>query len=117
MLPRNARLSLKREFNQLKKQAKVYSSRSFSLLLGPPNRRAGSAQFAFVVSKKIDRRAVSRNRVKRLLAASVQPLLPQIKPSLTVVFLAKKDIVTASQKELAQEIEAIFQKAAIFRSD
>lgn len=48
------------------------------------------SRFAFVVPKSVDKRAVTRNRVRRILRESVRLLLPTIVPGLDGVFLVRK---------------------------
>ena len=67
-------------------------------------------KFGFVVSKKIDKRAVVRNRVKRRLSKSIEELFGKIKPGYNFVFIAKKAILEKSQPEIAVCIEEIFKK-------
>lgn len=110
MLPKRYRLSLKKEFKQIKKQAQIYYSRSFSLLV---IRSSGLSKFAFIVSKKIDKRAVKRNQVKRRLAAGVQAFLPKIKSGFKIIFLAKKNILNLTPAELTKEIKSALQKIKI----
>lgn len=115
MLPKKYRLSLKTEFRRIKNQAKVNHSRSFSLLVCASDQDCETSQFAFIVSKKIDKRAVERNRAKRRLSAAVGSLLPQVKNGFQVVFLARKTILTVIYKELVREIESAFQRAGLLK--
>lgn len=73
----------------------------------------GSARFAFIVGVKVDKRAVGRNRVKRLLRESVHHLLPLIKPGWDVVIVAKKELVGKSQAEVEAVVQEVLQKAQL----
>ena len=70
-------------------------------------------RFAFVVSTKIDKRAVKRNRAKRLLKASIKFLFPRIKKGVIVVFLARKAIVGKDLASVRVETEKMFEKARL----
>lgn len=48
------------------------------------------SRFGFVVSKKVDRRAVIRNKVKRILRSYVQENLKNIKQGFDFLLISKK---------------------------
>jgi ribonuclease P protein component len=64
------------------------------------------SRFGFVVSKKIDKRAVVRNRLRRQLAGAVLALVSEIKPGWGIIFLVKKSLIgqefTAIKNETAR---------------
>jgi ribonuclease P protein component len=66
--------------------------------------------FAFVVPAKIDKRATTRNRIRRLLSESVRHLLPPVDG----VVIVRKNIASLSQKEVQLMLEKMFHE--IFRS-
>ncbi len=70
-------------------------------------------RFSFVVSTKVDKRAVVRNRVRRILSESVHHLLDRIAPATDGIILASKELVGLSQKEAEERISAVFTKAGI----
>lgn len=70
-------------------------------------------RFAFVVSTKVDKRAVARNRVRRILSESVHHLLDRIAPATDGIILASRELVGLSQKEAEERISAVFTKAGI----
>ena len=65
--------------------------------------------FAFLVSKKLDKRAVVRNKIKRRLSEAVRSLLPQVKAGQAVIILAKKEILKASYQDLKRSCLASLQ--------
>lgn len=54
--------------------------------ISPPTR------FAFVVSKNVDKRAVGRNRLKRLTRESVRLAFPDVTPGWDGVFMVRKGL-------------------------
>lgn len=62
-----------------------------------------------VVSSKIQKTAVGRNRLKRRLRAILKPLLPRIKSKSVVVF-ARKEAVLATCVQLRTDLETLFSK-------
>ncbi len=65
-------------------------------------------KFAFVVSKKISRLAINRNRVKRAMSESVRRNIGIIPVGLDFVLLAKKSIVSKSTDEIMKEVQEFF---------
>jgi ribonuclease P protein component len=66
-------------------------------------------RFAFVISKKIDKRAVVRNTLKRRMSSAVSPFA-QAKEGYDMVFFLKKDILQATQAQINQAVLEIFKK-------
>ena len=67
------------------------------------------SRFAFVVSTKIAKHAVDRNRMKRLLRESVHHLLPSIQSGYDVVFVTKNNFADKTSKEIATHISDLFR--------
>lgn len=70
------------------------------------------SRFAVVVSKKIFRRAVDRNRAKRLVRESLRLLLKERKINgvYKMVFLVQSDIKEKKMYEVKNDIEDLFVK-------
>ena len=67
-------------------------------------------RFAFVVSKKIDKTAVGRNRMKRLLRESVfEASLPYSHTS-DIVCIVTKNFLGHSPSEIKKEVADLMQK-------
>jgi ribonuclease P protein component len=113
MLPKQHRLPLRKEFNRLKKEGKLFQDKFFSLLVA--RGQLPESRFAFIVSKKIHKRAVKRNKVRRLLAESVQAFLPKIKSGIDAVFLTKKTINDKSFDQIKKEVEKIFKQVNLLK--
>ena len=111
MLPKKHRLSLRTELKIVKKDGRLYRGEFFSLLLSQQAEEGSLSRFAFIVSKKIHRKAVGRNRIRRLLTASVSNLLPDLKPGFDGVFLVKREILNKKLPEINGEVTRVFTKA------
>jgi len=66
---------------------------------------AGQAKFGIVVSKKISKKAVERNRIRRKIYKEAGEILGKIKGGLSVIFLVKKAILEASDEEIGKEVK------------
>lgn len=63
-----------------------------------------------VISKKIDKRAVVRNRMKRLIYSIIQEIWKNIQPGYDVLFVIRKDAVEAKREDFYSSIKQVFLK-------
>jgi len=119
MLSKRNRLPLKTEFVRIRRDGKVFQGKLFSLLVVDQRLTTNNQRpkFAFIISKKIHRRATKRNRAKRLLSEAVRIFLPQIQGGINGVFLARKSIIGKEFWEIKSEIERIFKKANLLKNE
>lgn len=73
-----------------------------------------ASRFGFIVSKKISKKAVERNRVRRLLSEAVRQLLAKTRPGYEVIFLAKKAMVGRGFEEILEEVKRVFKKEGLW---
>ena len=69
---------------------------------------------AFVVSKKIDKRAVVRNKIKRRMREAYKELTkanPNYNQWISLIFSAKKECITADYKIIKAQLKEILEKA------
>jgi len=57
-------------------------------------------RFSFTVSKKVDKRAVVRNRVKRRLRSCIEEIFTDLKKGYDMGFLIKKEAVSTTTDKL-----------------
>lgn len=113
MLPRKHRLPLRTELKRVKKKGTLIQGRLFSLLVSHQPKKNQLSRFGFIISTKIHKKAVKRNRVKRLLNEAILGLMPKIKLGFDAIFLAKKKIIGADLKEIEREVKKLFAKAGM----
>ena len=129
MLPKQHRLPLRTELKRIQKEGKLIQGELFSLLVSGRVHLGGGAKFdsrehlrggarppsrfGLIVSTKIHKKAVRRNRIRRLLVAAVGKMLPEIKPGFDGVFLVKKAILGKRLVVIEKEVRALFEKAGI----
>ena len=70
-------------------------------------------RIGFVVSKRISKRAVDRNYLKRLLSEAIQPSLPGLSPGWDIVLSARKDTLESNVHMLEQDIPALLRRARL----
>lgn len=62
-------------------------------------------KFGFIISKKISKRAVDRNKIKRKLAEGVRLNMDSLNGDYKIVFLAKKILLTSPMEVIGEEIK------------
>lgn len=107
MLPKNKRIP--REMFPLLSNAKVLSNDLF-LLKFVSNKRYGS-RFGFSVSKKISKKAVDRNRLRRAGYRSLRELMTEIKPNTLAVFSFRK--IPKDGQEINQKLKLILKRSEL----
>ena len=72
------------------------------------NNTLGLPRFAFVVPMQVDKRAVGRNRIKRLLRETVRGVLPQLS-GIDGVIIARRGLVGLSLTEVELRVKELLQ--------
>lgn len=114
MLPKIFRLHQDKEIKDL-----VKNGQSFflpQLVIKYKKNQTGPSRFAFVVSTKVDKRAVIRNRLQRQMREIVRSNLDKIKPGYSVLIIAKKSALELDFTTLSQQIDFAFNKIKIYQS-
>lgn len=116
MFPQKNRIS-KTSFSEIMKNSRVVHGSAFSLRYLKKN-DASLPRFAFVVSKKVSKLAVERNKIRRrgfhILREIITPaeLLLQ-KNGFIGAFFAKKEIKNMTLEQIKTDIEILLKKSGI----
>ena len=111
MLPPKNRLVKKNDFERLFKKGSFLNSQLFSLRF--IKNGLADSRFGFVVSAKISKKAVERNKIKRRLRESIRAILENIHPGVDVSITTKPTIKNKKFEDIIEEIEKIFKKAGL----
>ncbi|MFA6184561.1 MAG: ribonuclease P protein component [Candidatus Shapirobacteria bacterium] len=107
MLKRENRIRLKKEFAEIKNKGRILYSPLFGFLTCKEN--DDQKKFGFIVSKKISKKAVDRNRIRRVLSEVVRKKLEKFENGTRVIFLTKKEILGKKYDEVEKEINRIIE--------
>jgi len=103
------RIQKRSEFEVLRDKGKLVPGNLFGMSFLKEGEEEN--RFGFVISKKISRKAVDRNRIKRLLSESVKVNLDKMKSKGNkVAFLAKKTILGKKMDEVETEVRGMLEK-------
>lgn len=72
-------------------------------------------RFGIIVSQKVSKKAVVRNKIKRRMRAIIHKKTPQIKRGLDVVVATLPGTATKSFAELEKAVEELFKKANLIK--
>jgi ribonuclease P protein component len=103
VLKRENRIRSKKEFAEIKNKGKALYSPLFGWLFYKEN--DDLKKFGFIISKKISKKAVDRNRVKRVLSEIIRKNLDKFENGTRLVFLAKQEILGKKMVEIEKEVE------------
>lgn len=70
---------------------------------------------SITASSKIFKKAVERNRARRLVSAAIQPLYPLLLVNLNMVIMPKYQLLSNSSVEILQELKGSIGKAKIIQ--
>lgn len=71
------------------------------------------SRFGFIISKKIDKRATVRNRLRRLFWTGIQEDLENIGPGKDFLFIIKSAALQKTHQEIAGEIKKTMKRATL----
>jgi ribonuclease P protein component len=74
-----------------------------------------TTKFAFIVSKKIDKRAVVRNRTKRVLRSGIEEIVGKVNGGKNIIIVAKKALIPGQKKEISDLLQGVFRKTDILK--
>lgn len=87
---------------------KNISTPQFSLKIAKNNQDLN--RFALIVSKKLDKRAVVRNSLKRKLRSCIEEIFDNIKKGYDFVFYPKQSAIKVERSEILKEITSALAK-------
>lgn len=107
MLANKFILTQKKEFSRIKEKGKFVKS----INMGASFVKEGNiTKFGFIVSNKISKKAVERNRIKRAMKDGAREFLANTSGGLMMVVFAKPSITGLSRDEIIAETKSVLNK-------
>jgi ribonuclease P protein component len=106
-LPRDARLRRPGEFAALRSSSGRAGGRCFHLRYRGND--LGHARLGLAISKRVSKRAVERNRIKRLLRESFRRIRHQL-PAVDLMVMAREQTAGVPGPDLLAEIDLLWKK-------
>jgi ribonuclease P protein component len=114
MLAKKFKLTGKKDFDRVQKDGTVFQSVNFGIARVSRNDEIPS-KFAFIVSTKVAKDAVDRNRAKRAMSEAVRINSIHLVPGYDVVFLAKISIARVSTTEIMKEVQTALKDTGLMK--
>lgn len=116
MLQKKYRLKKYSAFIATYKLNNIVSDKNICIYLGKEKTdKSFPTKFGFVVSKKIHKRAVVRNRIKRLMRESIRPLInnseyKDINNYMSVICVARHSAISANFSDISSSLQKLLNK-------
>ncbi len=112
MLPKKFRLHADSDIKRLVRGGKTFFLPQITIKYQPNNQDL--LRIGFVVSTKVDKRAVVRNRVKRRMREALRSELGNIKNGNDLLFIAKKSCVDMSLSDMIKQIQFALRTTRLY---
>jgi ribonuclease P protein component len=114
-LPANSRIKKSRDFSFVQGHGRKLFSRSFLIFVAEnTNSKDAATRIGITVSKKVDKRAVVRNRIKRLIREFFRQQKSFIRPGIDIVVIAKKNAISLTLAQAEQELVKALRYAGLY---
>ncbi len=113
MLPKENQLKKTRDFDRVFNKGKGFKKKL--LVLKKLRNDSGFSRFGFIVNKKVSKKAVIRNKIKRRMRETARNFFPKIEKGWDIILIAVPGIEKEEFMDLKKNIEEIFKNAEILK--
>lgn len=106
---------LKRRSDFLRVQAAGRKWVSTTLILQVADRAGDKPAYGLTVSKKTDKRAVARNRIRRRLRAAAMDLLPAASPAMDYVLVGRPPGATCDYADITRDLRWCLKRMELLK--
>ena len=108
MLKRINRIGTKKEFEEVKEKGRAYQAPLLAMVI--LKKEDEEKKFGLVVSKRISKKAVIRNKIRRTVYEVLRRQLDKISKGVRGIVLVRMAIVGKGTEEIEREIGEIIKK-------
>lgn len=117
MLPAQHRLRRRQDFAKVYAKGDRYKGQYLSLRIYATKNSSATTQIGFVISKKVSKKAVHRNRIKRQLRAIFWQLLSQLKQGLQIIVTVYPQQESLEFKKIQGDLTKLLIKAQVLHGN
>jgi ribonuclease P protein component len=111
MLPRKNSLKKEKDFKRVFQKGRSFKGPSLSLRIAKNGLDIN--RIGLMVSRRISKKAVVRNKIRRRLSELIEARIPELKKGYDIILIAGPETEKKSFKELGAALDKIFQKAGL----
>ena len=111
MLAKNHRLHQEKDIKRLVKTGKTFFLPQFTIKYLKNKQK--DTRIGLVVSARVDKRAVVRNKLSRRLREASRELLPRLSEGYDIIIICKKSALDLKYQEVKKQLEFAFSKIKI----
>ena len=112
MLPQPNRLRKTNDFKRVFKNGKGVKADNMFVKVRP--NKEGTIRIGIIVSKKVAKKAVDRNRIRRILSEGVRTHIHKIKQGRDIVMVVLPGFNLQGTKDAEKTVYTLFKKLALF---
>ena len=118
-LPKVNRLKERRDFqlicqSGIRRYSPLMTLRAIKVQKAPLEQKSLSpTRLGISVSLKVSKKAVNRNRIKRLIRVAFRELLPQIAPGWKILLIVRQEAVGCKYERFLRELKQLLLEAGI----
>ncbi|MDO8570853.1 MAG: ribonuclease P protein component [Candidatus Daviesbacteria bacterium] len=112
MLPKNKRLNLNKDFRWVASGKRIENNlvKMFLKMSPPSDVELPQPKIGISLSKNVFKKAVDRNRARRLVSKALENLYNELPSGLNIVAMPKKDILEMNSNEITKNLEELLKK-------
>ncbi|HCC22490.1 ribonuclease P protein component [Candidatus Uhrbacteria bacterium RIFOXYC2_FULL_47_19] len=114
MIPKDKRLISKKDFSRVFSKGRIFHGRGLSAKIC--RNSLEFSRFGLVISTKVSKKAVLRNKARRRLRSIVGRLLPSIKGNQDVAILARKEVLDMTFEQIETSTIHLLEKVGLLKS-
>jgi len=115
-LPRQNRIASRKDFLQIQSSGRKYRSQFFLLVLSEhrrPSLSGPDSRIGITVTRKVDKRAVARNKLRRRLKEVFRDVRPQLKKAVDIVVIAHNGACALEFDKVREEFLQLLKKSRL----
>ena len=111
-LPKANRLKRWQDFQSIYQQGNYFASQTL-ILRALPEANCQSVKFGISISRKISKKAVIRNRIKRQIRTALHCLLPSLCANWMIIIVVRPSALECKTEHFLRELEQLFIQSGI----
>jgi ribonuclease P protein component len=111
-LPKTHRLKHWRDFKTIYSQGKRFRGHALAIILLP--KAATPSQIGISISRKISKKAVVRNFIKRRIRHACRTLISDLEPGWQIIITVRPEALECEYEHFLQELKRLLIQAEVF---